>query len=117
MLKPLYLVAGLLSVVLGVIGIALPLLPTVPFFILAAYFFARSNRKLESWLVDHPRYGGHIRLWRERGAISRKGKRAAMFAFALSIALSLSFAPWPWPLATIAAALVSGTWLWRRPEA
>lgn len=116
MLKPVYLVAGLLSVALGIVGIALPLLPTVPFFILAAYFFARSNRKLEGWLVEHPRYGPHIRLWRERGAISRKGKRAAILAFALSIVLSLWLAPWPWPLATIAAALISGTWIWRRPE-
>ena len=117
MLKPLYLIAGLLSVALGILGIALPLLPTVPFFILAAYFFARSNRRLESWLVDHPRYGHHIRLWRERGAVSRKGKRAALIAFAASIALSLWLAPWPWPLATIAACAISGTWLWRRPEA
>ncbi len=117
MLKPVYLVAGLLCVALGVLGIALPLLPTVPFFILAAFFFARSNRRLEHWLVDHPRYGPHIRLWRERRAISRKGKRAAAIAFAVSIVISLIFARWPWPLATIGAALISGTWLWRRPEA
>lgn len=117
MLKPVYLVAGLLCIALGVVGIAVPLLPTVPFFILAAFFFARSNRRLESWLVDHPRYGPHIRLWRERGAISRKGKQAAAIAFALSIALSVLLAPWPWPLATIAAACLSGLWIWRRPEA
>jgi len=116
-LKPFYLAAGLLSLALGTVGIALPLLPSVPFFILAAYFFARSNPTLETWLIDHPHFGPHIRLWRERGAISHKGKRAALIAFALSIALSLWLAPWPWPLVTIAAALMSGTWIWRRPEA
>lgn len=116
LLKPFYLFFGLLSVTLGIIGIFLPLLPTVPFLILAAFCFARSNTRLETWLVDHPLYGGHIRLWRDRRAISRKGKRAALFAFAVSIALSLLLVPWPWWLATAAAALVTGSWIWRRPE-
>lgn len=116
-LRPVYLAAGLISMALGFIGIPLPLLPTVPFFILAAFFFARSSPRLEARLLDHPRYGPHIRRWRERGAISREAKQAATIAFALSIALSLWLAPWPWPLATIAAALASGAWIWRRPEA
>jgi uncharacterized membrane protein YbaN (DUF454 family) len=116
MLKSLYFAAGLLSVALGIIGIALPLLPTVPFFILAAFCFARSSPALERRLLDSPRFGPSIRAWRERGAISRRGKRAAMAAFAFSVLISLLFARWPWPLATIAAALVFGTWIWRRPE-
>lgn len=116
MLKPFYFIAGVLSVLLGVAGIALPLLPTVPFLILAAWCFARSSPALERRLLASPRFGPAIHSWRARGAISRRGKRAALFAFAVSILLSLIFAPWPWPLATIGAALVLGTWIWRRPE-
>lgn len=110
-----YLIAGLLSTSAGLIGIALPLLPTVPFLILAAFCFTRSSPRLEAKLLNHPRYGPHIRLWRERGAISRKGKWAATIAFAVSIALAFAFIRWPWPLASVAAAAIFGTWIWRRP--
>ena len=116
MIRSFYLFAGLLSTTVGMIGILLPLLPTVPFLILAAFFFARSDERLEKWLLEHPIYGSHIRLWREHRAISRKGKLAAMTGFAFSIILSLILLPWPWWLATVVAALVFGTWIWRHPE-
>ena len=116
MIRSFYLFAGLLSTTVGMIGILLPLLPTVPFLILAAFFFARSDERLEKWLLEHPIYGSHIRLWREHRAISRKGKLAAMTCFAFSIILSLILMPWPSWLATVVAALVFGTWIWRHPE-
>lgn len=94
----------------------LPLLPTVPFVILAAFFFARSSPALERRLLDHPAFGHHIRLWRERGAISRRGKVAATVAFAVSVVAALIFSRPPWSLVPLAAALISGTWIWRRPE-
>jgi len=114
--RTLYLIAGFIALGLGGIGAVLPLLPTVPFLILAAFCFARSNEALEQRLLDHPRFGVHIRLWRERGAISRKGKQAALAAFAISIAIALLFAPLPWSLAPVAAALIGGSWIWTRPE-
>ena len=95
----------------------LPLLPTVPFAILAAACFAKGSPALEARLLNHPRFGPPIRLWREKRAISRRGKMAALAAFAVSIALALAFAPLPWALAPIVAALVTGSWLWTRPEA
>lgn len=109
--------AGFLALGLGGIGVLLPLLPTVPFIILAAFCFARSNPALERWLVEHPTFGAHIRAWRERGAISRKGKQAALAAFAISAVLALMLAPLPWSLAPLVAALVGGSWIWTRPEA
>lgn len=112
-----YLIGGFLALGLGGAGVVLPLLPTVPFVILAAYCFARSDKNLERWLVEHPTFGTHIHLWRERGAISRKGKRAALAAFAASVLIALLFAPLPYSLAPLAAALISGTWIWTRPEA
>ncbi|PKP88237.1 MAG: DUF454 domain-containing protein [Alphaproteobacteria bacterium HGW-Alphaproteobacteria-17] len=111
-----FLVGGFLSLALGAIGAVLPLLPTVPFVILAAFCFARSSPRLEAWLLHHPTFGPHIVAWREKGAISRKGKVAAMLAFAFSIALALIFAPWPWMMAPIIAAAVGGSWIWTRPE-
>lgn len=117
MKRSLYLVAGFLSLGLAVIGAILPVMPTTVFVILAAYCFARSSPKLEARLLEHPTFGPHIRLWRERGAISRKGKRAAAIAFAVSIVIALIFAPLPWSLAPVAAAILVGGWIWTRPEA
>jgi uncharacterized protein len=111
-----YLIGGWLSLLLAGIGIALPLLPTVPLVILAAFCFARSSPRLEAWLVEHPMMGPHIVAWRTRGAVSRRGKVAAAAAFAAGIVASLIFAPWPWPLAPMGAAAVCLPWLWTRPD-
>ena len=108
--------AGLAALALGTIGIAVPLLPTVPLYILAAFCFARGNPVWEARLLAHPRYGSHLVAWRERGAVSRKGKFAATAAFAASIALGLWLLAWPWLLLPPAIALISLGWLWTRPE-
>ncbi|BBD96872.1 DUF454 domain-containing protein [Sphingobium amiense] len=117
MRRHLYLVGGFVSLGLGALGAILPLLPTVPFMILAAFCFARSSPRMEAKLLDHPHLGPHIRRWRESGAISRRGKKAALAAFAFSIVLALLFSPWPWWLVPVAAALIGGRWIWTRPEA
>jgi uncharacterized membrane protein YbaN (DUF454 family) len=116
MRRLLYLSLGFASVALGAVGIVLPLLPTVPFMLLAAFFFARSSPRLEAWIVGHRRFGPHIRAWRERGAISRAGKRAALATFLFSAVLGLVLLPFPWLLAPVAAALVGGSWIATRPE-
>src|SRR6188508_3125718 len=116
MARRLYLIAGFACLGLAVIGAILPLMPTTVFVILAAYCFARSNPALERRLIEHPVFGEHIVRWREKGAISRKGKRAAALAFAVTIAVSLAFAPFPWSLAPVVAAVVIGGWIWTRPE-
>jgi hypothetical protein len=113
----LYLGLGFTSLALGAVGVVLPLLPTVPFVLLAAFFFARSSPRLEARLLGHPRFGPHIRAWRERGAIGPAGKRAALFAFAFSALLGLVLLPFPWLLIPAAAGLIGGSWIATRPEA
>lgn len=77
-LRGVYLVLGLLFVAHGFIGAFLPVLPTTPFLILAVACFARSSHRLESWLLDHPRFGPALRDWRQRGAISLKAKMMSL---------------------------------------
>ncbi|WP_417616745.1 YbaN family protein [Parasphingorhabdus sp.] len=116
MKRQFYLAAGLISVALGGIGVLLPLLPTVPFMILAAFCFANSSPRLEAWLVEHHVFGHHIRNWRERRAITRRGKWAATVAFAGSCVVALLFVKLPWNLIPLAAALITGSWIWTRNE-
>jgi uncharacterized protein len=117
MIRTAYLALGLVSLLLGGVGLFLPLLPTVPFVILAAFCFARSSPRLENWLVSHPGFGPHIQAWRRSGAISRKGKRAAFLAFGASALIGLLLLDMPWSLVPLAAALIGGSWIATRPEA
>lgn len=111
-----YLLLGFVSLALGAVGLLLPILPTVPFVILAAFCFARSSPALERRLIEHPRFGPHIEAWRSRGAISRKGKAAAAIAFAASALLGLLLLSAPWSFIPLAAALIGGSWVMSRPS-
>ena len=87
-LRPLWIAGGALSVALGLVGIVLPLLPTTPFLLLAAFCFARGSPRLHNWLIHHPRFGPPIERWRERGAISKKAKLMAGLAMLASLAMT-----------------------------
>jgi uncharacterized membrane protein YbaN (DUF454 family) len=86
-MRQLYLVLGLAFVGLGFIGAFLPVLPTTPFLILAAACFARSSRRLESWLLDHAHFGPSLRAWREHGAIPWKVKLMALGGMGVGLLL------------------------------
>ncbi|WP_417628041.1 YbaN family protein [Pararhodobacter aggregans] len=90
MVRVLWMAAGGVALLLGVVGIVLPLLPTTPFLLLAAFCFARSSPRLEIWLLEHPRLGPPIRDWRAEGAISPRAKALAMIAIAATFGLSLA---------------------------
>ncbi len=80
--------SGLLCTGLGFLGIILPVLPATPFFLLAAYFFARSSPRLEQWLLDLPRIGPLIRAYRAGLGVPRRTKWWATLIIVLSILLS-----------------------------
>lgn len=112
---PLYRGLGLLLVAIGLGGTLLPLLPTTPFLIAAAFLFARSHPRWEQQLLGHPALGPVIRGWLDRGAIPLLAKRLASVPLVISAAggwFALSGA-WRYvPL--ICAAGVLG-WIWTRP--
>ncbi|MBC2666186.1 YbaN family protein [Novosphingobium flavum] len=114
--RPFWLAAGLLALGTGIVGIVLPLLPTVPFLLLAAFCFARSHPVWEQRLLDHPTYGPPLRQWRERRAIPRRAKLAALTAMAASVALSAALVGLPWVLAPLLICSASGWWIWTRAE-
>lgn len=116
MRRHLYLAGGVISVALGAVGAFLPILPTVPFLLLATFCFARSNPAWEQRLLDHPRYGPPLRQWRERRAISRKAKKGALIAMGAGVMLTAFTAGWPWVLIPAAVMAVTGSWIWTRAE-
>lgn len=108
---------GILSLCFGALGVLLPLLPTVPFMLLAAFCFARSSPQLHSWLLSHPTFGPPIVNWQERGAISRRAKIAATVSIAAVFAISLVLQV-GWTVLLIQATVLAAvlTFIWTRPE-
>lgn len=80
--RPVYLVVGFLALGLGVAGSFVPLLPTVPFLLLAAWCFARSSRRLHGWLVTHHRLGPMIAPFRAGGFMPRRAKLTVLLLMA-----------------------------------
>ncbi len=87
-----WLVVGLLSLSLAALGVALPLLPTTPFILVAAVAFSRSSNRLHDWLVNHDVFGSLIDNWRRHGAISKRAKAVSVASMVVLLAISLATA-------------------------
>jgi uncharacterized membrane protein YbaN (DUF454 family) len=109
-LRYLWLAAGVAALLLGIIGIVLPLLPTVPFVILAAFCFSKGSRRWEKWLLDHPRLGPYVRDWREHHAVPMRAKLLAIVMMSISCAGTWWFAPAKF--AWIPTVLCAGAAIW-----
>ncbi len=83
---------GLLSFALGVIGAFLPILPTTPFMILAAFCFSKSSKRLHSWLTSLPYFGSAIIEWENHKVIRPRAKILAISLIWLSIGSTLIWA-------------------------
>ncbi len=93
--ETLYVGSGLLMVGLGAAGIVLPLLPTTPFLLLAAFLFARSSRRLHDWLLNHPQLGPYIHAFRDKTGLTRSQKWRIGTSFTIVMGVSFYFAPIP----------------------
>lgn len=116
MTRPVYLALGLISVGLAAIGAVLPLLPTVPFLLLAVFFFARSNPNWEQKVLNHPQWGPQIRDWRERRVIRRPAKLAAVTAMIVGAIVTWLTLGVPWVYASVAVLVICGGWILTRNE-
>lgn len=111
------LLAGV-SCVLGIIGAFLPVMPTVPFMLLAAWAASKGWPALNDWLLNHPRYGPDIQRWQDYGAVPRRAKWLASSMMLISYLLVLfSAAPFWLKIGLPVLFVVILTWLWLRPEA
>jgi uncharacterized protein len=87
--RPLYLVAGLLCVGLGYVGVVVPGMPSTVFFLVALWAFKRSSPRFESWLLNHPVFGPTLRDWEETRSIRMGTKILAIAVIWVSIGVSI----------------------------
>ena len=116
-LRAVWLLAGGCSLLAGIVGIFLPLLPTTPFVLLAAFCFSRGSQRCETWLLQHPRFGPMVRGWRANRAVPLRAKQLS----SLMMVLGCSWAWWTLPphVGWLPVLLCSAValWLWSLPTA
>lgn len=113
--RVLWLLAGVASLVLGFVGVFVPLLPTTPFVLLAALCFSRGSSRCERWLLNHPLFGPMVRDWRATRAVPLRAKQLAsvMMAFgSVAAAFKLPLL-WAWLPGAVCACVA--WWLWSLP--
>lgn len=84
----LLLALGWVSLVLGVIGVFLPIMPTTPFILLAAWAFAKSSHRFYQWLVNHRHFGPIVRDWQSDRGVSRQVRNRVIGLLWLSLSCS-----------------------------
>ncbi|HFE39534.1 MAG TPA: DUF454 domain-containing protein [Gammaproteobacteria bacterium] len=104
-------------VVLGVVGVFLPILPTTPFMLLAAWCYARSSRRFYNWIMNNRVFGPIIREWRQYRSIPRRAKRTALILMPSTFAISIVFfVPIFWVQLMLAVlCVVMFYYMWRIP--
>ena len=110
------LIIGWLAIVLGALGVVLPLLPTTPFILLAAWCFARSSPRFHHWLLYRSWFGKYLRHWQQHRALPPGITGRAMLLTVATFALSLWLVKLFWLrvmlLCMLAALLL---FMWRMP--
>ena len=103
---------GVVALLLGLIGALLPLLPTTPFVILAAFSFSKSSPRFESVLVRNAIFGPIIVDWREKGAIAPRYKALAvgMMVTVFGVSLAMSVPGWLLAVQGVALGLAPTSW-------
>ncbi|WP_075181094.1 DUF454 family protein [Pantoea sp. 1.19] len=107
---------GMLALALGTLGIFLPLLPTTPFVLLAAWCFARSSPAFHHWLYQRSVFGPLLRHWEQHRALPPGAKRRAVAMILLSFGVSLWWVDTGW-IRLLLLILLAGLLLmmWRLP--
>lgn len=117
MARAFWWICGMISLGLGLIGIVLPLVPTVPLVLLAAFCFARSSESMHGWLVQHPKFGPGIENWQKHRAISKRAKKLATVSIAAVVLISVLISV-PLRVLILQVIFLSGTllFIWTRPD-
>lgn len=92
-IKYILIIAGSISLVLGLIGIAIPVLPTTPFLLLASFCYIRSSKHLYNWLINHRIFGPYIYNYVTYKSVKRNMKILALTFLWVSLGFSIFLVP------------------------
>ena len=115
--RNLLIIAGILSLGLGVLGILLPGLPTTPFILLTAACFAKASPRLHVWLQNHRYLGPMVRDWEAHRSLPKKVKWISSGMMSIMVLFSVwQLAGHPWLQGLVLLLGIIGTWVvWRIP--
>ena len=113
-----YLAGGWGFLALGLVGVVLPVLPTTPFVLLAAWCFSRSSERLHRWLLEHRTFGPLVRDWEAHGVIRLRAKLLASAVIVPLVGWMLlgSDAPGWTRWLTVALVVWGLGYVWTRPS-
>ena len=110
-MKILYTIVGTTSLILGIIGIFLPLLPTTPFLLLSAALYFRGSPRLYSWLIHQKQLGPYIKNFREYRAIPLRAKVISVSLIWITLSYCIfQIAPYLWLKIVLLAIAIGTTW-------
>ena len=107
-MRYLYFICGLICVGVGVAGIFLPLVPTTPLILLAAFCFSKSSERMHRWLTEHRRFGPMIRDWQQHRVIRPRAKLMAVIMILVMMGLSLTLGSFPIVFKVISGVIGAG---------
>lgn len=90
-MKLIYMLLGFICLGLGSVGVALPILPTAPFLLAAAFFFAKSSKKLHDWFISTKIYKNHLDSFVKERAMTLKTKVSILLLASIMLAFPLVF--------------------------
>lgn len=106
--KAIFITLGVIFVILGLVGILTPILPTTPFLLLAAFFFARSSDRALQWLLHNRWFGVYIRNYREGRGMALRHKIITLSLLWATIGLSIIYAVEQWWLRLLLVGIAGG---------
>ena len=114
-LRCIYIFLAWLCILLGTIGIFIPGLPTVDFYILASFFAAKGSKRMHEWFIHHRWFGPMLKQWNEEKKIPKKAKYASLISMTIAALIMIVTVPHIWSvIATIICMILVQIWIWTR---
>lgn len=101
MRRAFYLTLGWICFGLGVVGALLPIMPTTPFMIAAAWAFSRGSKRWHRWLLQRPIVGPILADWERHGVIRPAARRAATIGIVVAFSITFALVVRTWPMAVL----------------
>lgn len=112
-----YIILACLCLILGTIGIVVPGLPTIDFYVLASFFAAKGSQRLQQWINQNRFIGPILQQWYEARTIPLKVKILSLLSMSCAAVIMIWKIPHPWLVGVLIGCMVAvQIWMWARKE-